>query len=568
MPVALVQENDAASSSVTLGAGVTAGNTVVVAVACLGPTPATGVTGVTLGGSADNFAPVTPGPPAVDTTSPNDVITVSLWADPNCAGGPTAIVVTGTGVVATWVWEFSGLSGTVDNWQVFPVPTYQPSWVTALPQTTVAAEAWLAVTCAANQVAGETLTVNNVTGWTLQNAYNGTLSTYFWGAQAGYQTVNTVGAPAWSGAFSQPSFSVTVLLALGAALPAAPAAAAVTGAPIAAGVSAQGGSLSVAASVNAGATVNTGAVQMTTPVNLTPTGVKTGNYTAKPGDFVIAAPTGGNQMIVTFPAGAPDRSLVGVKLANITSVSVTTLTVQASGSDVFDVAPAGTTAILLTAGATFIAQYKQAAGTWYIQSASYAGLAPNPVTPTLGLLPAAPAANSLLPGDMGFATWSYDPAYLNSPLAGTALTSGKVYLVLCPVRATVAFSTFEAWITAAGSGLTANQNFVGVYSYAGTLLSKSADVTAAFGSTGALNQSLNPNAFATPPFVWAAFLSNGTTPPSLVRTVSQAGILATGNPGLVNFRLGTVSGTFTSLPSSFSPSAASTAAAAYFVGLS
>lgn len=217
MPVTLVQEADAASSSVTLGSNATAGNALIVAVACLGSTSATGVTGVTLGGSADNFTPITPGPSAQDTTSPNDFINVSVWADPNCAGGSTAIAITGTGVVAAWVFEFSGLSGAPETWQVFPVPTYQGSWVTALGQTTAPAQAWVAITAAANQVGAETLTVNNVTGWTVETAHAGTAGSYDWGAIAAYQAVNTVGSPAWSGEFSQSSFSVTVLVTLPAA---------------------------------------------------------------------------------------------------------------------------------------------------------------------------------------------------------------------------------------------------------------------------------------------------------------------------------------------------------------
>ena len=143
MPVAFVQEADSASSSVTLAA-TTAGNTVIVAVACLGPTSAAGVTGITLGGSPDNFTLITPGPSAQDTTSPGDYLNVSVWADANCASG-TAISVTGTGVQAVWAFEFSGLAGMADIAQVLPVGTYQDSWMASAPETTVPAEAWFAV---------------------------------------------------------------------------------------------------------------------------------------------------------------------------------------------------------------------------------------------------------------------------------------------------------------------------------------------------------------------------------------------------------------------------------------
>ena len=560
MPIALAQEADAASSSVTLGTGTTGGNTVVVAVACLASSPAAGVTGVTLGGSPDNFAPVTPGPLAQDTTSPNDFISVSVWTDPNCAGGATAIQVAGAGVVATWVWEFSGLSATPDLFQVFAVPTYQASWVTALGQTTVPAEAWLAVTCAANQVATETLTPNNVTGWTLQNAYNGTSGTYFWGAQAGYQTVSAIGSPAWSGSFSQASFSVTALVAFGMAPPAAPAAAAVAGAPVAAGVTVSAGTLSTQGGVS-----STGPIaQAAAPVGLTPTGVKTGNYTARPGDFVLvnASP---NAVTVTLPAAPPNGSLVGVSLVGSAHFLVATpLTVRASGTDVIDAVPASTTSIgFPVTGSTAILQYQTATGTWYTQS-------------TGGQLPGAPAANSPQAADAGFVSWSYDYATLSGTFNGAALpTGGSLYVVQCPVRATTSVTGIRIWLTAAGSGLTATKNAAAVYSsgYANgsfgliTLICSTADQTTNWAGTGVVDAPFTGQPFTVnPPFVWAAFWCTGTTGPSLACTGNQTAAWANGKLAQ-NPRFGTLSGTFTSLPSSFSVQNIISSAPQYWVGL-
>lgn len=576
MPVTLVQEADAASSSLTLSA-TTAGNTVVVAVACLGATSATGVTGITLGTNPDNFTLVSPGPSAHDTTSPNDYLNVSVWADPNCAGSATALSVTGTGVLAVWAWEFSGLSGTVDVAQVLQVSTYQDSWMATASQTTVPAEAWVAVVAAANQTASETITETGKNGWALQNAYNGTSGPYDWGAVAAYQTVNTLGTPSLAGTFSQPSMSSAAIVTFGMALPAAPAAPVAPGTPLAvpappsttaSGTAGGTGNLAVHGNLTvSGTTKSAGAVyQGGAPVGLTPTGIKTGNYTAQPGDFVIVQSAANRSVTITFPAGAATGSLAGVKLINGTGFPVI---VQAAGTDVFDVLPAGTTGIeMYTTGATFIAQYQAANTTWYIQSASYTEPATIPSLPATGVLPGAPAANSALPHDLGFVTWSYDPAYLNSPLAGTALSSGTIYLVMCQVRATAVLSNaFAAWITSAGSGLTAGQNFVGVYSAVGTRLGVSADVTGAFGAGGAFSAGFTQNVTVVPPYVWAAFLSNGTVPPSFARTVSQAGVLANGNLSAVNARFGTVSGTFTSLPSSVNTALINTAATAYWVGL-
>lgn len=548
MPVAFVQEADAASSSVTLGVSATAGNTLVVAVACLGPTSATGVAGVTLGGFPDNFALLTPGPSARDTASPGDYISVSVWADANCAGGSAVITVTGTGVLAVWAWEFSGLSGTADLAQVFAVPAYQDSWVTALPETTLPAEAWFAVTCAANQTAAETLTVNNVTGWALETAHGGTSGSYDWGGIAGYQAVNTMGAPAWSGSFSQPSFSVTAVVTMGAGVPPVPAAAET---PLTGDVTVRG-DLTVRGTTKSGGVISQGG----TPVGLTPVGPKTGNYTAKPGDFVLVSGSQLASVTVTLPAAPPNGTLIGVSLINAPESG---LTVQASGTDVIGAVPAGTTSVTpAVIGTVFVLQYQTSTGTWYTQS-------------TGGQLPGAPALNSPQPADGGFVAWSYDYTALGGTFAGVALPSGgNACLVKCPVRATGQLAGIRYWITATGSGLTTGENFAGVYSSGGDLIAATPDMTATWGSsTGLVDTLFTGEPFAiNPPYVWAAFLCNGTTGPSLAATGNQTTAWANGRLAAgAGTRYGHLAAAHASLPSSFSLLGIDLSAAEYWAGL-
>jgi hypothetical protein len=225
--------------------------------------------------------------------------------------------------------------------------------------------------------------------------------------------------------------------------------------------------------------------------------------------------------------------------------------VQASGSDVFDTQPPGTTQIILnTTGQTFTAQYH--AGTWYTQS-------------TGSQLPPPVAANTPLPSDLGYVTWSYDPAYLSGTFGGAALPGGKLFLVQCPVRATAQVSGVAMWITSAGSGLTSGQNFAGVYGVnlstdTATLLGATPDLTSPWGSTGFLTVSFSVTPVTiSPPFAWAAFLANGTTKPSLALTGNQTAAWANGR--VVDARFGTVTGPYTSLPSSFTGLAAVTQAA-------
>jgi hypothetical protein len=545
MPVALVQEADAASSSVTLSA-TTAGNTLVVAVACLGPTSATGVTGITLGGSPDNFTLIAPGPSARDATSPNDYLNVSVWADANCASG-TAAVVTGTGVQAVWAFEFSGLAGVADIAQVFFVGTYQDCWLAATAQTTVPAEAWIAVIGAANQTAAPGASVTSGNGWTTETAHSGTSGGYDWGAVAAYQTVNTAGVPSFGGSFSQASFSAVAIVTLGAGTPPA----AVTAkAPLPGNVTVSGDVAAQGAVHSAGVITQGG-----TPVGLTPVGPKTGSYAPNPGELVLTDYSKGPALpVITLPAAPANGALAGVKL--LTNPSGL-LTVQASGTDVID-APATTQIFPSGTGTVFVLQYKTSTGTWYTQS-------------TGTQLPGPPALNSPQPSDAGLVTWPYDYAALAGPLTGVALPAGGVVtLIRCPVRATAQVSTILHWVTAAGSGLTSGQNFAGVYASTGTLLGSTADLTSAWGGTGEMTPGIaSAPVTISPPFIWAAFLCNGTTGPSLACTASVSAAWANLHTVSSQYRFGRINaGGNTSLPSSFNPATGiGSSATEYFTGL-
>lgn len=105
-----------ATLTVTLGSATTAGNCLIV---CAGAAQASAdptVSGITLGGSAGNFAVVK----AVNNNADADC---EIWADPGCAGGQTSVVVSfnaGSGSQqgnAVWVMEWSGVtvSGPVDK---------------------------------------------------------------------------------------------------------------------------------------------------------------------------------------------------------------------------------------------------------------------------------------------------------------------------------------------------------------------------------------------------------------------------------------------------------------------
>jgi hypothetical protein len=168
------------------------------------------------------------------------------------------------------------------------------------------------------------------------------------------------------------------------------------------------------------------------------------------------------------------------------------------------------------------------------------------------------------PVDHGIKAWTQDPAGCGS--TGSANSGGVVYLskVILRVGATVtqAFVT----VTSAGTGLTAGQNFVGLYDSTGTRLAVSADLTTDFGSVGTKTVSLGSNVLTAGSY-YVAILANGTTPPSFMRgngaSASALNVgLASGAGRFLDFGTGQ-----TSLPASITLTSAATNASARWAAL-
>lgn len=114
MTISLVQSGSATATSgstvtVTLGAGTTAGNCLIVCAGTLQSSANPAVSGITLGGSAGNFA-------VAKKLNAAGIRNCETWADPNCAGGQTSVVVSFSGGSGSalrmnvWVMEWSGLA--------------------------------------------------------------------------------------------------------------------------------------------------------------------------------------------------------------------------------------------------------------------------------------------------------------------------------------------------------------------------------------------------------------------------------------------------------------------------
>jgi hypothetical protein len=124
------------------------------------------------------------------------------------------------------------------------------------------------------------------------------------------------------------------------------------------------------------------------------------------------------------------------------------------------------------------------------------------------------------------------------------------------------------WITAAGGTLTAAQNFVGLYNSAGTKLAASADQTTNFGTTGLIDAAMVSGPITvTPPFVWVAVLTNGTTGPSFLKAANQTAPWANGKLAVASSAYGTILSGQTSLPASITPGSIAQASQEYWAAI-
>lgn len=155
------------------------------------------------------------------------------------------------------------------------------------------------------------------------------------------------------------------------------------------------------------------------------------------------------------------------------------------------------------------------------------------------------------PAAHGIAAWCYDPALaVNS----TALVNGSLYLVRVDIAAAVTVTKLYWWVGNSGSSPVTNQNHVGLYSAAGTLLA-SANADAAVSSAALKTTTITGQALTAGAFYWVGLLFNASVPPTLTRASGWTGVNVAANLGLsaATSRFA-INGTGrTSLPSSITP---------------
>lgn len=236
-----------------------------------------------------------------------------------------------------------------------------------------------------------------------------------------------------------------------------------------------------------------------------------------------------------------------------------------------------TTQILFATGAI---QWLDQLATVPVVSTSFQYLPLPSGTPSSGQVPVATgtgeasawttlaAANTPLPDDQNLLAWAYDPVAAVNP---TTPASGTIQLIRVILRAARTVTNVDAWVATAGTGFTANENFAGLYTSGGTLLSATADQAAAWGSTG-----LKPMALASQQvnlaagIYYVALVQNGSANVAFARTGGLGGEASVINAGLTAStpRFATGPTSQISLPSSIAMSSNTLASVGLWAALS
>lgn len=149
----------------------------------------------------------------------------------------------------------------------------------------------------------------------------------------------------------------------------------------------------------------------------------------------------------------------------------------------------------------------------------------------------------------GLLGWNFDPV---SASANTQLNAGKIYLLELAVPSALTITNLVAYLNNAGSGLSAGQNFAGLYNAAGNQVGVTADLSGAWASGGNKAMPLTAPYAAAAGIYYVALLANGTTPPSLI-AASPSGQAANAGLSGAPWRFASKSGAATVLPASLTP---------------
>lgn len=159
-----------------------------------------------------------------------------------------------------------------------------------------------------------------------------------------------------------------------------------------------------------------------------------------------------------------------------------------------------------------------------------------------------------LPTDYGLQQWTFDPAIA---VTAAAPVSGTIYMSGLQIRRNVTVSNiYTVTGSTTAAGVTAAQNFAGLYSPTGTRLAQ-VSIDSAYGATSTL-QTLNIGSQSlTPGLYWVGWIMNATTMPILLRATNVNTASINLNQSNATARYATAGTAQTALPASITPSSLS-----------
>lgn len=185
------------SLTVTLGSATSPGNCLIVCTETYSSLTAPGVTGVTLGGSAGNFASA-----VTKSVSSTNGVMGAIWADPGCAGGQTSVVISysASAVLSfAWVMEWSGLAtASVVDKTISGATTNGTSWSSGSSGTLTNSSELVVGMVASSSTSTTTLVVPG-SPWTELAKQSGTSAGIGAVLGVGYQLVTSTSALTYNG---------------------------------------------------------------------------------------------------------------------------------------------------------------------------------------------------------------------------------------------------------------------------------------------------------------------------------------------------------------------------------
>ncbi|MFD9920661.1 hypothetical protein ACFWXR_14405 [[Kitasatospora] papulosa] len=175
--------------------------------------------------------------------------------------------------------------------------------------------------------------------------------------------------------------------------------------------------------------------------------------------------------------------------------------------------------------------------------------------------------NQAGPADHNLLAWSFDPSFAANT---SAPVGGSVYLVRIFLRKVATVSKVVLMTVSAGSGLTANQSYAGLYTASGARVGVTASQSSAWTTANnTLSMALTSPYSAAAGSYYVAFVSNGATRPGFVCGTSQGTTRTAGNANLSasGYRYCIGATGQTSLPTSLSITSATPDANSYWVGV-